>query len=457
MEKVTSHTQRERKISPSRSLAVKILNRYDRSDSYIDKLLEYELRTNDLSSLDKSLLTQLVNGTIRWRAKLDWVLTGFFHGEYHKCINFVKNAMRVALYQVMFMDKIPHHASIDESVEIVKKIQGVKAAGLVNGVLRNIARNLDNIRYPNLDEDYSFYLSIIHSHPKWMTKRWMNFWGEEFTVELMKANNEIPTLTLRANLLKAKPEDFRKFFESKNIDFEVDKYNNNIYKIKNFGGAISQTELFKKGFITVQDSSASMIGRLTSAKPGMLVYDLCAAPGGKSFRIAEMMENQGKIIANDKYIGKIKILKDEAERLGITIVDYNQADASEWQPENKADIVLIDAPCSGTGTLRKKPDIKWKRELIDIRKLNEIQKDIINNAVKLVKVGGALVYSTCSIEPEENTMIAEWFLDKFPNFELDNAENYLPKEVCKDSYMQTYPHLHDTDGSFGARFIKKSE
>lgn len=458
MEKVTSiknNIDNLQSVTKCRAIATHILNRYDRSDSYIDKLLESELRSNDLNRKDKALLTQLVNGTVRWRAKLDWVLIGFFHGEFHKSMSIVKNAMRIALYQILFMDKIPEHAAINESVELVKQIQGQKAASLVNGVLRNIARNKENIRFPDDRDDREFYLSIIHSHPKWMTKRWIKFWGEEFAIKLMEANNQIPYIAMRVNKLKSTPEKVEQLLSDNEINFEKSVFHPTTYKIKNLGNSITQTESFQNGFIAIQDPSASLAAQLTDAKPGMRVIDLCAAPGGKSFKIAEMMENKGVLISNDKYWGKLKMLLVEAERLGITIIEQHKEDAAECTTEERADVVIIDAPCSGSGTFSKKPDIKWKREIEDIYKLNRIQKDILKNAPNLVKEDGAIVYSTCSIDPEENTLMAEWFLKIFPDFKVDSAEKYLPKDVCKDGYMQTFPNIHGTDGAFAVRFVKK--
>lgn len=458
MEKVTNFKNNIvnlQTVTKCRAIATHILNRYDRSDSYIDKLLESELKSNDLSRKDKALLTQLVNGTVRWRAKLDWVLIGFFHGEFHKSMNIVKNAMRIALYQLLFMDKIPEHAAINESVELVKQIQGQKAASLVNGVLRNIVRNKQNIRFPDEKEDRDFYLSIIHSHPKWMVKRWIKFWGEEFAVNLMIANNEIPYIAMRVNKLKSNSEQVEQLLKENEIISEKSIFHPDTYKIKNLGNSITKTDLFQLGYIAIQDPSASLAAELTGAKPGMKVIDLCSAPGGKSFKIAELMENEGTLVSNDKYWGKLRMLSIEAERLGITIIEQYKEDASECTAEIKADVVLIDAPCSGSGTFSKKPDIKWKREIEDIYKLNNIQKDILRNAPNLIKDDGAIVYSTCSIEPEENILMAEWFLKTFPEFKIDPAENYLPKEVCKDGYMQTFPNIHHTDGAFAVRFIKK--
>jgi 16S rRNA (cytosine967-C5)-methyltransferase len=458
MEKVTNSTNKLDNLSTvtkCRAIATHILNRYDRSDSYIDKLLESELKRTDMGRKDKALLTQLVNGTVRWRAKLDWVLIGFFHGEFHKSLSIVKNSMRIALYQILFMDKIPEHAAINESVELVKQVQGQKAASLVNGVLRNIVRNKANIRFPNENDDRIFYLSIIHSHPKWMTKRWVRFWGEEFAIELMKANNQIPYIAMRINKLKTTKEEVEAILTKNEIKFEESVYHPGTYKVKNLGNSVSKTEIFQKGFMTVQDPAASLAAVLTDAKPGMKVIDLCAAPGGKSFKIAEMMENKGKLVSNDKYWGKLKMLTAEAERLGIEIIEQHKEDSAECTAEEKADVVLIDAPCSGSGTFSKKPDIKWKKEIEDVYKLTRIQKDILKNAPNLVKDDGAIVYSTCSLEPDENMEIAKWFLNTFPEYKIDPAEQYLPKEICKDGAMQMFPHLHGTDGAFAIRFVKK--
>nr|CAG4635486.1 EOG090X07AW [Artemia franciscana] len=363
--------------------------------------------------------------------------------------------MRIALYQLLFMDKIPEHAAINESVELVKQVQGQKAASLVNGVLRNIVRNKQNIRFPNEKDDRIFYLSIIHSHPKWITKRWVRFWGEEFAVELMKANNQIPYIAMRINKLKTNKQEVEEILTKNEIKFEESSYHPGTYKVKNLGNSITKTEIYQKGYMTVQDPAASLAAVLTNAKPGMKVIDLCAAPGGKSFKIAEMMENKGTLVSNDKYWGKLKILTAEAERLGIKIIEQHKEDAAECTAKEKADVVLIDAPCSGSGTFSKKPDIKWKKEIEDVYKLTKIQKDILKNAPNLVKDDGAIVYSTCSLEPDENMEIAKWFLNTFPEYIIDPAEQYLPKEICKDGAMQMFPHLHGTDGAFAVRFSVK--
>ncbi len=442
-------------ISGARSAAIRILSRFERSDAYVDKLLDYEFRVGNLSSLDKGLLNEIVHGVIRWRAKLDWVLIGFYHGDFLKCLNIVKNAMRVALYQIMFLDRIPIPAAINESVEIVKRIQGDRTAGIVNGVLRNIARNLENIRYPDRDDDPIYYLSIIYSHPRWMVKRWVERFGEEKAEKLLFVNNRRPYNTIRINTLKSNYEEVKKVLDNNNMYYFQSNFFPTSIVVKSYKPEIPSLAIFKEGKITIQDTSATLAARLASPKEGMTVLDVCAAPGGKSFCLAEQMNDKGKVIAIDKYPSKLRFIEEGAERLGLTSIETMSADATNLEIEEPVDMIFADVPCSGLGTMSKKPDIKWKREVEDIIGLADLQKRILDSAVKNIKPGGVIVYSTCTIAPEENIENIKWFLDKYPDFELDPAEKYLPPEVCNNGYMQIYPQIHHIDGAFAARLIKK--
>lgn len=452
---ITQNSEEIKEVSLPRYLAVKILSRYDRSDSYVDKLITNNFRNENLNNLDKGLLIELVNGVIRWRAKLDWVLTGFYFGDYQKCLNVVKNAMRIGLYQLLYLDKIPAHASINESVEIVKQIQGEKTAGIVNGVLRNISRNINGIRYPDPKQDDVYYLSIMHSHPKWMVKRYIERFGKKETQELLEINNYKPYVPVRVNSLKSNFEEIKAIFDELEIDFWYTKYQKNSLLLKNPRIDLSGLDIFKEGKITIQDPSASLAVELANPKPGMKVLDLCAAPGGKSIYLAELMKNEGEILSLDIHESKLKFIKENSERLGFDIIKTGTGDATKYKSEEKFDIVFVDAPCTGLGTLSKKPDIKWKKEIEDIKYLSKVQRDILRNAAELVKAGGILVYSTCTIEPEENTENIEWFLNEQPDFYIDPADLYIPDETTLDGYMQTLPHIHKMDGAFAARLIKK--
>ncbi|MEW5800080.1 MAG: 16S rRNA (cytosine(967)-C(5))-methyltransferase RsmB [Bacteroidota bacterium] len=436
-----------------RGTSVKILNRVERTDSYLDKLIDSELRSNEFNDFDKALLMEIVHGVLRWQSKLDWVLNGFFHGNFSKAEVTVRNTLRAALYQILFLDKVPDHAAVNEAVEFMKRVRSEKAAGLVNGVLRNIIRNKEGIHYPDVQNDAALYLSTMYSYPLWMVRRWMNRFGFYETEKLLEAQNQKPGLTLRINTMKTSIEDFMKMFELHNISYERSSYLPMFLRTTNLSN-ISQTEIFRRGFFTVQDESAGIASTLLDVKPGERVIDLCSAPGGKTTFFGETMKNQGKIIAVDKYQTRLNLVKTGCERLGITNVEYVAADGAEFESE-PADKIIIDAPCSGLGVLAKKPDIKIKREMRDIVDVVKSQERLIENASKLLKSGGVMVYSTCTIEPEENFNLVKKFLEQHPEFSIDPASKYVnEKLVHPDGYVETYPHRHGIDGSFAIRLIK---
>lgn len=433
-----------------RGTAVKILNRIDRTDAYLDKLLEIELKNSELSGKDKALLYEIVHGVVRWLGRIDWILTGFYKGQFSKLIPNMKNAMRVALYQVLFLDQVPDYAAINEAVEFVKKLQGQKSADVANGVLRNIARNKDGIRYANKDDDLILYLSAYYSHPSWMVKRWVNRYGEEFTTELLNANNNKPKHILRVNRLVTSINEMKKLLDEVNIGYSDGKYLKNFLHLSLLSN-ITDWKYFKMGYFSLQDESTGIPVKLLNPQPGMKVVDLCAAPGGKTGFIAELMHNEGEIIAIDRYESRLNILEKNLERLHITNVKTVAVDALEFEGSDY-DAVLVDAPCSGLGTLTKKPDIKWKRDIGDLRMLTPLQYNLLNKAGSLVKVGGTVVYSTCTIEPEENFEIIEKFLYENPNFELVKEAGNLDASLFADNgCVQTFPHIHGIDGSFAAK------
>jgi 16S rRNA (cytosine967-C5)-methyltransferase len=438
-----------------RGTAVKILTRIERTDAYLDKLLDAEMVNNDFNPLDKRLLNEIVHGVLRNQAKIDWVLTGFYHGQYSKVMPNVRNALRIAVYQLLFLTRIPHHAAVNEAVEFVKRDRGQELADTVNGLLRNIARNVENIRYPLASNDEIQYLSVVYSHPTWLVKRWHARFGFETTESICKANNVRPFITLRHNSLKTRFPDFISALVERNIDFRNCFFLNDFVTIRNLPN-LRQLDMFQDGQFSIQDESAGLVVKLLNPQPGQTVLDLCAAPGGKSLFAAEMMGNQGRVISVDKYLTRLGFVMQSAERLGISIVEPLEADAIELKMD-PVDAVLVDAPCSGLGTLSKKPDIKWRREMDDILKLTELQRSILENASTLVRPGGVLLYSTCTMEPEENGQIVKAFLAVHPEFEIDPAGKYLQQQlVGRDGFMETFPNRHHMDGAFGARMIRKS-
>lgn len=436
-----------------RGLAVKILNRIEKTDAYLDKLIDFELKNSELSGQDKALLFEIVHGVVRWMGRLDWILNGFYKGQFAKGIPDLKNGLRVALYQVFFLDKIPDYAAVNEAVEFVKKLQGQKVANISNAILRNILKAKDGIRYPNPDEDLIGYLSAYYSHPSWMIKRYLERFRREETEKLLLANNEKPSLTLRINSLKTNQEEFLRLLNSVNLKYQVGKYNPDFVKLLNLTN-ITAWEYFSKGYFSIQDESTGFSCKLLDVIPGMRVLDMCAAPGGKSAYIADLMKDNGEIIALDKFESRLKLLEKNNERLGIKSITPVVADALEFK-DAPFDRILLDAPCTGTGTLSKKPDIKWKKDIFDVKKMSEHQLKLLQKAATLVKPGGVIVYSTCSIEEEENFQVVKKFLESNPDFQLKPAYGLLPDDVIDDhGCVQTFPHKHQMDGVFAAKLVR---
>lgn len=437
-----------------RGLAVKILNRVERTDAYLDHLLDNEMKNAELEGPDKALLFEIVHGVIRWMGRLDWVLNGFYKGTFSKAIPNLKNGLRVALYQILFLDRVPDYAVVNEAVEFVKKLQGAKPAGLTNAVLRNIIRNKKNIRYPDPDEDLPGYLCAYYSHPSWMVKRYLEKFGRDETEQLLQANNEKPYLTLRLNAIKSNPDEFKSLMDKVKLRYNSGRFLPEFFKLQNLTN-ITAWEYFSRGYFNIQDESAGLACRLLQVRDGMRVLDLCAAPGGKTAYIAALMHDNGHIIAIDRFESRLKILRKNMQRLGLNSVHTIETDALEFK-DDLFDRVLADVPCMGSGTLSKKPDIKWKKDIFDLRALNDLQYKLLCKASELVKHGGVVVYSTCSIEDEENYSIVDKFLNENSNFKLESAKDKFPSEILDErGCIQTYPHRHKMDGAFAAKLVKE--
>jgi 16S rRNA (cytosine967-C5)-methyltransferase len=438
-----------------RGLAIKILNRIDRTDAYLERMLDNEMKSNELAGPDKALLYEIVHGVVRWQGRLDWILNGFYKGTFSKAIPNLKNALRVALYQILFLDRVPDYAAVNEVVEFVKKLQGQKPADLVNAVLRNIIRSKNSIRYPDPEEDLVGYLAAYYSHPSWMVKRYVTRFGREDTEKLLMFNNEKPYLTLRINGLKTKPEEFKTLLENVNLKYHQGTYLPEFFKLLNLTN-ITAWEYYAKGYFNIQDESAGLACRLLDVQEGLRVLDMCAAPGGKTAYIAALMHSRGEVVALDRFESRLKLLQKNMDRLNVDCVRITVADALEYK-SIAFDRVLVDVPCSGSGTLSKKPDIKWKKDLFDIRNLNVLQLKLLSKAATLVKPGGVVVYSTCSIEPEENFEIIKKFLEGNPNFRFESAKGKFPDEIIDENgCIQTLPHIHKMDGAFAAKLVKVS-
>jgi 16S rRNA (cytosine967-C5)-methyltransferase len=356
------------------------------------------------------------------------------------------------------MDKVPDFAAVNQAVELVK-INDKKATSFVNGVLRNILRNKDEFNKIDIKNKIE-KLSIEYSHPEWFVDKFIKIYGEDFVKTLMNVNNTSPGLTIRVNTLKCKKEELAKMLSSKGIEC-IDGRLREALLLKGFS-SIEKSEEFNEGLFTIQDESSMLAVRVLDPKAGDRILDLCSAPGGKSTGMAQLMDNKGEILSFDIHEHKLALINKNAKRLGIDIIKTRLKDSTVLDEEYKdwADKVLLDAPCSGLGLIRKKPEIRWTVTQKDIIELQKIQMDIISNASSYVKKGGTLVYSTCSISQEENEEIIQYFLDKNENFKLESICKYLPDDIKKDDtcskgYIKLFPNIHGLDGFFIAKLLRK--
>ncbi len=438
----------------ARETAIKVLSRIERSDSYLDRVLDFELKSPDLSKLDKAFLTELVNGTIRWKGKLDYVISQLYRGDFSKVEINVKNALRVAVYQMMFLERIPQSAIVNETVEFVKKLRGQELGNQVNAILRYAIRKINIIEYPSVDENPVEALSTIHSFPPWFVRRFIDRFGVYETEQLLTALNERPRLAIRVNPLMGSVEQLASEFEKCGMMVNPGKFIPNFLYVERLS-RISELDAFRAGRFVVQDESAGIVSILLDPKPGERILDACAAPGGKTTHILELTRCNVELICLEKYEVRARLIENSIHRLKYGNAKIIVADASTYAESIPFDKILVDAPSTGFGLIRRKPDSKWKREPEDIKLLNEAQSAILENVTKLVKEGGVVVYSTCTMEWQENQAVVKDFLNRHPEFIVEAAESFVHRDlVGRDGFVEVFPHRHDMDGGFAARLRK---
>ena len=417
----------------AREKALKTLYEIEYNGAYSNLALKNTLKS-DTQPQDKAFITTLVYGVLDKKITLDYIIQKRSKLKLKKISKYILIILRMGIYQLKFMDKIPESAAVNESVKLAKRYGHGASAGFVNGVLRNAAKT--EIEYPT---DKTEYLSVKYSFPKEICQKWINDFGYDFTEEMFKAFSEPSCLTLRPNTLKTTSDELLVKLSEKGVKAAIaDGY------ITAEGFDIAHDELYKTGFYTVQDAAAMAASRVLAPNAGDTVIDMCAAPGGKTTHMAEIMQNKGKIYAFDVHEHKIDLIRKNAERLGITIIEAQIGDGQQYNKEfaETADKILCDVPCSGLGIIRRKPEIKYNRE--DTSELPEIQRAILDNAAKYLKPGGEIVYSTCTIEKEENEQVTGGFLRDNPDFEKLTEKTF-------------YPHIDHTDGFYICKMKRNSK
>jgi 16S rRNA (cytosine967-C5)-methyltransferase len=448
-------------LKTPRGMAVEILNRVALTDAYAEPLLDACLATHDLPNIhDRRLLTELVYGVLRKQGHLDWIIERFYRGDIKSLDIFVNNILRTGLYQLLYTSRIPLFAVVDEAVKLTK-IHHPGGAGLVNAILRNYLRKREGLVYPRLEEAPLDYIAIVHSHPRWLVERWLKILGSEATAALCAANNEIPPITLRVNGLKVTREEAKSELVTDTIEAGETIFSPHGLIIAKHGPSLRETASYQKGHILLQDEASQLIGLLAAPQPGENVLDICAGTGVKTTHLAELMDNKGKIAAIDINPGKLASLRELADRLGIDNVETRVGDASTdmgplWQ--GQFDRALVDAPCSGLGTLRRNPEIKWRLRAHDLKSFSGLQKQLLHSAAACLKRGGTLVYSVCTVMPEENEAVIDDFLKHHNDFIPTPPPESIDRELIdKRGFFRTNTAIHGTDGFFGAVMVKKQD
>jgi 16S rRNA (cytosine967-C5)-methyltransferase len=435
-------------ISPARRAAFEILHRVETQDAYASALIA-ALPEQKLSREDRALTQEIVLGVLRWRKSLDYFIERFSSRRINRLDLPVLLALRIGLYQLRFLTRIPNSAAVNESVNLVKAHGTASAAGFVNAVLRKGAQHLD-FAVEEI-EDRSERASIELSHPRWMLKRWETLWGEEESRELALANNDAPGQTFRINTLRITAEELLRRIEELGVIVKPSTYVPGALTLQ--GGPVAAlVEAAEDGLVYFQDEASMLVTLLLEPKPGDRILDLCAAPGSKTSHIAAVTQNESLIVAGDLHVHRLFTLIETCLRLGATCVQPLALDGTGRLPfvESKCrfDRILVDAPCSGTGTLRRHPEIKWRLQEADLARLAELQTALLANAAPLLEARGRLVYSTCSLEPEENEEIINRFLDSHQEFRVTRRSVYL--DLAAGEFIRTFPHRHGMDGFFAA-------
>jgi 16S rRNA (cytosine967-C5)-methyltransferase len=422
----------------ARETALRVLLELDgmrKSEELLNRILE----NSRLERSDRALAKELVAGTLKYQRQCDYVIARFYRHDYAKAAEVLKHILRLGVYQLLHLDRVPRSAAVNESVKLARKYKGEHLAKLVNGLLRNISTATIDLDGWTASMPEAERLSIRYSCPEWIAGRWIERYGIETATMMLVHSNLPPATGYRINRLKADPDTLLatpELVDARRID---DGELGNFFFSKQF--ALLEP-LLKDGLVSVQNPTQGLACLMAAPAPGSTVYDMCAAPGGKSTFMAELMQNRGRVIALDRTPAKVARIASNAEALGITIIEPREGDALTFDPGCAVDTILLDAPCTGTGVLGRRAELRWRTTPEKLRELAELQAALLDRAASLLPPGGVLVYATCSVEPEENELQAEAFLKRYPGYVMETSRLTLPGSS------------EGFDGGFAARFRK---
>jgi len=440
--------------SPARMTALRVLVSCRTNQSWADAALKAQISRDGLSGADAALCSRIVYGVLQNQLLLDHYIGCYCSQKPDHLQPPLLDILRIGSYQILYLDKVPDSAAVNEAVEMAKIVKRGQAAGLINAVLRKISQNKNDLpAIPDRDEER--YLSIRYSHPKWLVKRLLKLLGREEAEAFLAANNGVAPLTVQVNPMKTTAEQLMEELAEAGISAAAHPWVPGCLELSGTGD-LTALEAFRQGKFLVQDPAARLVSLIAEVKPGQRVLDVCAAPGGKSFSAAFAMEDTGSITSCDLHENKLKRIREGAERLELTCITTQAADGRDFRPEWEGafDTVLVDAPCSGLGIIRKKPDTRYKKA-DDLFTLPMIQSAILDNAARYVRPGGTLVYSTCTILPEENGQVSDAFLAEHPDFTKEAFT--LPAPVGEtEGELTLWPQRHGTDGFYICRMKRQA-
>jgi len=423
--------------------------------AYADALLGRALNAGRLTTRDRALLTRLVYGTLAWQGYLDHIVAAFSLRPPAALDAPLRTLLRLALFQICLLTKIPPFAAVNTAVELAKSIRGGAGAGLVNAVLRRAVAGWKDVSFPSRQEHPMAHLSLRLSHPRWLVERWVAQYGVDETEALLRANNESAATAVRVNQLNSTPAQLLAGWCAAQPGAEFCRYSPAGIRLTG-SGTPDALPGYAAGQWSLQGEASQLVGFLVAPNPGERVLDLCAAPGGKGTHLAELMRNEGEVLAVDTNLRGIDRVRRMARRLGLSILHPMAADATTWEPpDGLFDRILVDVPCSGLGTLRQHPEIKWRRTAEDVTALAALQRRLLWRAAAWVRPGGVLVYATCTLSETENDDVIGDFLGQHPTFVLEDGRPFMPAAardlIGDDGALRTFPHRHGLDGFFAAR------
>ncbi len=432
----------------ARNIALRILLNIEENGAYSAIALNNEIKLNKLNKLDSSFVSALVYGVLEHKLTLDYIIKQYSKIPLRKIEAKTKNILRLGVLQLLFMDKVPESAAVNESVKLAKKHKLQKSSGFINGILRSITRAEVKYKLPDENIDFIYYLSVKYSCPQDIVRLWIDSYGKDIAVKILESLRGRPSLSARVNTIKTTPDKLIEELKLQGVIAEKSPIIEDAIVLNNTG-SIEHLKAYKEGKLYIQDIASQLCVKVLNPKPNDIVYDVCSAPGGKSFTSALLMKNRGKIYAYDIYDHKLKLIDSTAKRLGISCIKTSLRNGeTDKQKLLFADKVLCDVPCSGLGVLRRKPEIRYKDNLI-MNDLPNLQYKILCNSSRLVSVGGTLVYSTCTLNPLENQSNAEKFLNEHREFEPLKINIGIAHCIDeKDNMLTLFPHFHSTDGFF---------